>query len=262
MPNPSSVLSKLGLSDSEVELYQALHAFGALTAKELVKLTHNKRPTVYYALHQLMERGLVHRGGAPGVERFQADPPEKLVAALDIRRRELESLEADIKAIIPALIKSKTPHEGVPAVSFYEGDAAMKQAILETLYCRSGHIDSIAPSDNFFWQIGQTFSGSYIKERVARKISTRNLWEKTLEPEIMLRSYEGLSEVRILPKSMHGKFLTTVFLFDDKVMYISSRKSGYVLVVKSKEHYELMRATYEALWEASTRVTAGGRRAA
>lgn len=249
---PHILLKKLGLSESEIQLYLTLVSYGALTAGDLIKITAAKRPTVYYALRQLQEHGLVHRTGTPGTERFQAESPEKLLNLVTFRERELQELGKELQIIIPLLATAHRPYEGIPGVSFYEGETAMKQAITETLYCRSRHIDSLAPSDNFFWQVGQNFSANYIQERIARKITTRNLWEMPLEPKIMLHSYAGLSEVRILPKAMHGRFRTTMFLYDDKVMYVSSLKSGYVLVVRSKEHYETMKALYDGLWEHST----------
>lgn len=252
MDSPSAVLKKLGLSDSEVGIYLALTESGALTAAELVKITRGKRPTVYYALRQLIDRGLCHKAGGRGVERFQAEHPKALRRVLDEREKEHAQLGRDIDAVIPAIVKKGGAGvEGMPAVSFYEGEAAMRQAIMETLYCRSRHIDSLAPADNFFWQSGKAFGAEYVRERVARKITTRNLWERPLDPETMRAQYAAVSKVRILPKGMHGRFRTTVFAYDDSVLYISSRKNGYALLVRSKEHVELVRAMYDALWEVS-----------
>jgi len=248
METPKNILKQLGLSEAEIKIYLALTARGALTASELTKAAHLKRPTAYYALRSLREHGLIKAGNAAGVERFQAEPPQHLEAMVAVREKELSALAEEVRGIIPELLKHKAIDSGLPAVSFYEGEEAMKQAIMETVYCRGRHIDSIAPSDNFFWQVGQAFSAGYIAERVARKITTRNLWEKPLEPRIMTRSYEGISQVKILPKEMIGKFRSTVFLYDDTVMYISSKDNGYVLVVKSAEHYEMMKAIYETLW--------------
>jgi len=254
MENSQNVLKELGLSDAEIKIYLALNARGALTASELTKAAHLKRPTAYYALRSLKERGLIKAGNAPGVERFQAEPPQHLEAVVAVREKELQNLAEEVRQVIPELAKGKTTETGLPAVSFYEGEDAMKQAVMETVYCRGRHIDSIAPSDNFFWQVGQKFSAGYINERVSRKITTRNLWEQPLTPEIMTRSYKGISQVRILPRQMIGKFKSTVFLYDDCVMYISSKGSGYVLVVKSIEHFQMMKAIYDTLWSVSKEV--------
>ena len=255
MKNLHEFLGKFGLSRSEASLYLAMLSHGALLASDLVKITGGKRPTVYYAVRQLLNRGLVHKVATHGAQRFQAEPPEKLLTMLQLKRDELETQIAEVASVLPELERGKVTHEGLPQVSFYEGESAMKQIVMETLYAKLRHIDSLAPKDNFFWQVGQTFSKKYIAERVARKITTRNLWEQPLKPDIMVQSYKGMSKVRILPESMHGRYRTTMFLFDDKVMYISSLKSGYVLLVQSKEHHELMSAMYNGLWQVSKEVS-------
>lgn len=245
--NPRTILSRLGLSESEVQLYLALVERGALTARELTTLTNAKRPTVYYALRQLMDRGLVTQGA----DRFQAAAPESLSTIVKMRQNELASLADEVIELIPALKKNSVAHEGAPAVTYFTGEEAMKRAIMDTLYCKSGQIDSIAPHDNFFWQVGQEFSANYVAERVGRRIKTRHLWEKELEPKILASSYKGLADVHLLPKEMVGHFRTTVFIYDQEVMYISSRDSGFVLIVKSREHFELMQAMFNTLWAVS-----------
>lgn len=251
MDTPKEFLANLGLSDSEIQLYLAMTSRGALRAAELVQITGGKRPTVYYALRQLLDRGLVRHLATQGAKRFQAEPPEKLLTLLDLRTEELRDLKERARDMLPRFAANKIAHEGLPSVNYFEGKQAMKQIVMETLYCKSKHIDTIAPKDNFFWQIGQTFSQRYINERVHRGITTRNLWEEPLKPELMLKSYKGLSEVRILPKIMYDKFRTTIFLYDDKVMYISSIENAYVLLVQSQEHHECLKAMYEGLWAAS-----------
>jgi len=255
--SPRHIIKQLGLSEAEIDIYLTLAQHGSLAIRDIMRLTKIKRPTAYYAIRQLSDKGLVNRSGTPGVERFQAGRPEQLQVLLKLRHRELEMLENKVKKIIPQLKQKKTPYEGIPAISFFEGETAMKQAISETLYCKDGHIDSIVPANNFFWQIDQSFSSKYIEERVMRKITTRNLWEVALRPEIMLESFKGLSEVRILPDAMHKQFKTTIFLFDNQTMYISSQKSGYVLVVRSQEHHDTMKAMFNGLWDSSKKITFG-----
>ena len=57
MQEPRKQLLDLGLSDSEVTVYLAMVS-GVRTARDLIKTTRLKRPTVYYALGCLERRGL------------------------------------------------------------------------------------------------------------------------------------------------------------------------------------------------------------
>lgn len=252
MQQPAAILAQLGLTDSEVKVYLAM-CRGLKTARDIIKATRQKRPTVYYALSKLEERGLVRKTGRGGEERFAVEPPERLKTIADRQKAEATKLEKEVAELIPSLA-TKTAGLEKPHVSFYEGVEAVKNVIMETLYCRDRHIDSIAPNDNFFWQVGQSFADAYVSERVARRIGTRNLWEAIREPKLIKKYYEGLSDIRILPAAMHGKFVTTIFLFDDKALYISSLKNAYALLVTSKEHHDTMQALFDGLWSASKAV--------
>ena len=251
MKRPQELLKEIGLSQAESELYLAMLSHGALLPTELMRLTGGKRPTVYYALRQLVARGLAHRVPAHGVQRFQADPPERLLALLELRVGEVRALAKDVEACLPELKQQAVPQDGLPAVSFYQGEEAMKQIILETLYARRREIDILAPAENFFWQVGQAFSADYIAERTRRGIKTRHLWEEGPKPQVPAQFAAGLAEARLLPAVMRGKYRSMVLLYDDKVMTVSSLKSGYVLLVQSKEHRELMGAVFDGLWEGS-----------
>ncbi len=254
MSDHRSLLLKLGLSETEATIYITLLAYGALTAQETLLRIGGKRPTVYYALRQLVSRGLVSNVASHGSHRFQAAPPSALVSLVGMKRQELESLGDELTHELPHFqIANGTSLK--PIITFVEGVAAMKQAVMDTLYIRSRHIDILTPKDNFFWQVGQPFAQSYIDERVQRKITTRNLWEESLKPELLTRSYQGLSTIRILPKAMHGTFASTVFIFDQTVMYISSIKAANILRVDSEEHASLMRSMFEGIWLSSTELT-------
>ena len=77
MQEPRKNLLALGLSDSEVTVYLAMVS-GARTARDLVKITGLKRPTVYYALSCLEKRGLTSKTGMTGDKSFSLEPIEKL----------------------------------------------------------------------------------------------------------------------------------------------------------------------------------------
>ena len=248
---PKKVLSELGLTDAEIAVYLAM-VRGTHSVRDIMKTTRQKRPTVYYAISKLLERGLVRQTGLGPRERWQPEPPERLKTIAAQKIKEMRSLEEAVNALVPGLSAKTEALEKRPHVAFYEGVEAVKNVIMETLYCRERHIDSIAPKENFFWHVGDDFALGYVAERARRRIKTRNLWEAPIDVKRQRKEhYEGLSEIRILPAVMHGKFVTTIFLYDDKTLYISSLKNAYALLVTSQEHHDAMRALFDGLWAGS-----------
>lgn len=250
MNEPRKHLMDLGLSDSEVTVYLAMVS-GVRTARDLVKVTRLKRPTVYYALGCLEKRGLTSKTGLAGDKSFSLEPVEKLAIIAKEKALEFSQLQQNIDEMIPALAVTSAPAHQKPTVAFYEGVDAVKNAIMEMLYCKSKRINSVVPKQNFFWQIGQNFVELFIEERVQRNIKTKNLWEAPINKGLIKQYYEGLSQVRIVPEIMHGKFLTTIFLYDNKTLYVSSKNNGYCVLITSKEHTDTMQAWFDGLWSMS-----------
>lgn len=251
MQEPRKYLLDLGLSDSEVTVYLAMVS-GARTARDLVKVTQMKRPTVYYALGCLEKRGLTSKTGKVGDKSFSLEPIGKLAIIAKEKALETDKLQNHIAELIPTLEKTASPANKKPTVAFYEGTDAVKNTIMDMLYCKKKQINSLVPNDNFFWQIGQDFVELFIEERIRRNIKTKNLWEASIQKKLIQSYYEGLSQIKIIPEVMHGKFQTSIFLYDDKTLYVSSKNNSYCILITSQEHADTLQAWFDGLWSAST----------
>lgn len=249
MQEPRKILKKLGLSESEITVYLSLAA-GRRSPRDIIKDTGEKRPTVYYALNSLTRRGLVSKSGKESEQKIVLEPLHKLEHLVDEKKHELDTLTADIQ-ILKTALETAAPSHDRPTVSFFEGVEAVKNAMMDTLYCRSKLICSVVPKENFAWQVGSEFVERYVGSRIERKIQTRNLWEQRVDPKIYQNYYKGKSDIRILPDVMHGTFQTIVYLYDDKTLYVSSRANAYCVLITSKEHHDTMMAWFEGLWGAS-----------
>jgi hypothetical protein len=199
----------------------------------------------------LEKRGLTSKTGLAGDKSFTLEPIEKLAVIAKEKALEFSKLQNHIDEMIPALVATSSPTNQKPTVAFYEGVDAVKNAIMEMLYCKTKRINSVVPKENFFWQIGQDFVELFIEERVKRTIKTKNLWEAPVNKALIKQYYDGYSQVKILPEIMHGKFQTTIFLYDDKTLYVSSKKNSYCVLITSKEHTDTMQAWFDGLWSIS-----------
>lgn len=241
-------LAQLGLSEAEIDVYLVM-VKGALAARDIVQVTGRSRPTVYYALTSLERRGFISKTGLEDDKRFRIEPLKRLKTVIDSKKAELDKLSNQADEFIDQF-KHTAPGDHKPQISFYEGVTAVKNIIMETVYCRSKHIDSLVPTNNFFWQLGPDFVLHYVEQRKKMKVNTKNLWGTTIDPAQIVKYYD-LAEIRMLPNGVGDSFESTIFMYDNSVLYISSLSSGYALLVKSGEHYRLMQTMYKNMWQSS-----------
>jgi sugar-specific transcriptional regulator TrmB len=249
MIEPRSLLAKLGLSDAEADVYLAM-LNGAQSARDIINATNRARPTVYYSLTALERRGLLSKTGLEDAQRFRVEPLKRLVTMVDEQQAEVAAAKEGIEQFITQF-DQRRKGDDKPNVSFYEGSAAVRNVIMESIYTHSRRIDSLIPAENFFWQLGPEFVTKYVEARWKLSVKTRHLWATKVDKSTIDKYYEHAA-IRMLPDKLGSRFKTSVFMYDDNVLYVSSLASGYALVVHSAEHFELMQMLYEGLWAQST----------
>lgn len=245
MIEPRALLAQLDLQESEIDVYTAMLG-GALSARDIIKVTNRSRPTVYYALSALERRGLLSKTGLDENNLYRVEPLNRLLSIVQAKQDALQSTSDDLKQFITQY-STPTPGDSKPHVAFYEGTNAIKSIIMETVYCHGRSIDTIVPTRNFFSQLDPSFVQQYIEMRHSLGIKTRNLWAEPLD-QVIIDQFYNRAEIRTMSDGLGDRFRSTVFMYDDVVLYISSLASGYALVVRSAEHRELMRALYGVIW--------------
>lgn len=248
--NPYSILARLGLTEAEIQVYLTMNS-GAETVREIIQTTGQKRPTVYYVLGRLTELGLASKVERGRGVAYKVESPRALEVLAQQQLDTSRATKLAVVDLIPVLQKKTKRQSDKPHVAFFQGRQAVQNVIQESLYCKSKVIHSLAPHSNYFWHVGKSFVEKYVQERFERKIKTFNLWEEPIDPKIYRSYYQNISQVRILPSSMKEKFSTTIFLYDDTALFISSLENNYCLLVRSEEFYATHKALFEGLWAIS-----------
>lgn len=238
------ILKEIGLSPAEVLVYVAL-LDGSQSTQEIMKITNEKRPTVYYSLNSLDKRGLVSKTGKEYGNKFQVEPIDKLVELVNKNIRKQNELLGRTEKLKAIYADSKTNNKAM--VSYFDTFEAIKSAVFFSLYGKGKTIRTIVPADNFFHEMGADFVKEYVKEKNKRGIKTKALWEDIPNKKI-INEYYSDAEIKQLPIDMHNSFTTTVFIYDDKTLYISPKKEHYAVLIQSKEHSKMMNAMFENIW--------------
>jgi sugar-specific transcriptional regulator TrmB len=242
-----TILEKVGLPRAEAEVYVAL-LDGAESAAEVIKVTGEKRPTVYYSLNSLMKRGLVSKTGKEYGNTFQIEPLEKLEEIVGRSIREQETLLTETKKLREFYPKNKKAAKTL--ISYFDTFEAIKSAIFFSLYAKEKTIRSIVPGNHFFLEVGLPFIEEYVSEKKKRNIKTVALWEDIPKKSVLKEFYQD-STIKQLPIQMHNSFETTIFMYDDKTLYISPKKEQHAVLIQSDAHAKMMRTMFDQLWQYS-----------
>jgi HTH-type transcriptional regulator, sugar sensing transcriptional regulator len=237
-------LTALGLDEKEQRFYLATLQLGPAPVTAIAAKARVSRTNGYDLLARLERRGLVTQVDASPVRHVAAEDPSVLIAHWERTRSVLDELVPELKSLFNAT-------ELKPRVRFYEGADGIWKAFWETLECRSGTLLGILSMSELAEVPGIEATATYIAERVRRGIGLRVLRSRGRETEDIWPSSElELRELRYAPASVDLGM--TMYVHDDKVTYLSSKRENYALVIESRELAALNRALFEGLWMVSS----------
>ncbi len=239
-----NLLEEIGLSAAETSVYISL-LDGAELVSEIIKQTGEKRPTVYYSLNSLEKRGLVSKTGKEYGNKFQINSLQQLEVIVQDNVREQEVLLDKTKKLISYYPKNTKQSKSL--VSYFESFESIKQVIFSSLYAKEKRVRSIVPTQNYFHEIGGEFVLEYVKEKQKRKLETIALWED-IPNKLTLSNYYDGADIRQLPIDMHNSFDTTIFVFDNKTLYVSPKREQYAVLIQSEAHSKMMKTMFDNIW--------------
>lgn len=115
-------LLKIGLNQTEIDIYLTLLEYNRLTPANLGKITNINRSTVYAACLELIKKGLIEEDLSGKTKSYTVLSPQRLKDYLGKRLREIRADEMVVERIIPEL--EQIPRSGnysIPKVQVVNG---------------------------------------------------------------------------------------------------------------------------------------------
>ena len=238
------ILKKLGLSDKEVIIYLGLLEYGASSVRTLSEAVKLNRGTVYDILKKLKELGLVSYYRHKTKQKFVAEEPDKLMALLARRERQINKIKVDLDDLIPKL-KSIQDKDGLgPTSKYFEGKTGIRVVLEDVLRSVSGSKTKeyyIYSATNASEDIYSAYP-SFTKDRIKMKIKVK---------AISLAkggSTSGLDERRWLGTCEDSA--TFCLTYSGKLAYISRDNKGKPVgvIIENKMIYETQKIIFLNLW--------------
>lgn len=235
-------LKEFGLSENEINIYIELLKTGTTTANRISKLTGIKRSTTYDNLHLLGNKGLVSSIVKEKVNYFEAIDPKKIMRLMDEKKEKLGKVVKELSS----LREVKREESGA---SFFEG----KKGIITIL-------NDILDEKSELWFYGSRkeaqaalnkYPDNFVLKRAELGIKLRAVMaEEDREDKSMKnKKVYVLSTIRFL-KTLN-KIPTNVFIYGNKVAFMTSGNNLSGTIIKNKEVVKQQKIIFENLWKIS-----------
>jgi sugar-specific transcriptional regulator TrmB len=231
----TSILKRIGLTETEIKVYLGLLSLGASSAGKIVEETGIYRKNLYDSLNKLTEKGLVTFVIENKIKIFQAKKPDNLIRYLDEKKAELIE-------IIPEL-NSKINSSNVEIESeIYRGLEGIKTILKECLNYKeilfigaTGNVEDRLP---YFWP-------QYNKKRIKMK----SKWKLLLVNEAKNRplTKSALYEYKVLPKILSGP--NVIYIYGDYVANVLWLEKPIAFVTKHKALANNYKKYFDFLWK-------------
>ncbi|HOX41538.1 MAG TPA: hypothetical protein PK263_05090, partial [bacterium] len=200
-----------------------------------------------------------------GKKYFAVEQPHKLLDLLEteeeIVKRNLNQLidrKKRIRQIMPELV-SMASTGSRPKVRFFEGKEGVVSAFEDTLKQPAGSEILMYSTTRGFYSEVPSYLDSYLKKRVAKKISVRLILpDDPLSVEYAKKDKEQLRQTRLVPAAKFP-FTNEIDIYGNKLAIVSLEQEWLAVIIESESIAKTQRMIFELAWDGA-KVNASGLR--
>ena len=246
MLNPAFVraLEQIGLDGNRARFYLAALEFGEGSIAAVAQRAGIGRTNAYEVVERLVAEGLISRVQRGTRVIVQAQDPFVILRRAEERRR--------IAAELVPQMRAMHRHIGAkPHVRYFEGVEGITEALYDTLSCRSGELRGILAMAKLLETPGMEVMDRYIGERIKAGLGLKVIRSKLHETDrIWPTSRAENRQLRYAPEAL--ALGMTMYIYDDKVACISSRREHYAVCIESAEFAAFQSTLFEGMWQISS----------
>jgi sugar-specific transcriptional regulator TrmB len=244
-------LKNLDLSEKEALVYLASLELGSSTIQEIARKSQISRSTTYEVIESLMKKGLMSAltNLTKGKKKyFSAEGPERLMALIDIKEREIEKRKKELKAILPELKELSRLSRERPKIRFYEGKQGIRRIQEDILRTKNlGSIEEFVPLDDAY-QLFQAHPRDH-RHGMGKKIKVPERMIYTSKKGAILPPKESPIDRCFIPVEKFP-FHTEITIYANKVALVSFGRKLTGVVLESEDIANTLRCMFDLLWKA------------
>ena len=232
------VLSKIGMSEKEAQLYLACLELGSSTVLRISRKTGISRGSCYDLLESMLERGLVSQLHSEKHIMFTAVDPEALLKKTEENMRHFELALPELKGLFHQRSR--------PRVRYFEGIEGIKRVYRDTLtatteilnYANSKEIRSLWPN----------YDLEYVAERSKKEIFLRGIAPDDEFGQVVQKEDTFYFRETRLLSARDFHFTNEINIYDNKVAITSFHNDLIGILIESDEIADTQRDIFKMAW--------------
>lgn len=239
-------LLQLNLTEKEAFTYLNLLEKGASSVQDISRNTGVNRVSIYAAIDQLKNKGLVSESKKGKKKLYVAESPESLKNIVDERKEELAKKEKTLDDyLIPVLKAIDISQENKPVIKFFEGLAGIYK-IYDDYILKSSEVLGCGSYDSVMKVSSWEAERKYIKALEKNKVFFRGILEDTEMNHKFDQISKGVMHNKFLPEGT--KVTADVLVFGPNVALISYEKKSATLI-EDDSIAKSIKLYLEFMWE-------------
>ncbi len=183
----TSILSEMGLTQKEIDVYLTLISLKSATISELINKAKVSRQSVYEIIQKLLDKGLISFVTKDGKKQYVATNPERL---RDIQKEKLELLDK----LLPELVSKYKENKEEMNVEVFVGKEGMKTITNNIL--KVGKPIYVLSNDARIFELLRYYMPQFMQKRAKSGIGMHAIYSEAARQ----KKIEGeLLEVRYVP---------------------------------------------------------------
>lgn len=241
------ILTALGLSEKEIQIYKAALESGAETVQKIAQRASVTRTGAYSLIRSLIKRGLMSSNVRDKKTYFSAESPENLFRILEEKRKEIQHSSIDLKKIMPQLRTIYETTSDRPRVRVFEGKDGLKTMTNDLLKSKFASLEEFTSLDELYAIIPPRPDDhrQKIKQKF-KKVPSKVIYTSKEGP--ILKGENGVKERQFISKEKYP-FTGSVNIYGNKVSLTSHKKTITGVIVDNKEIADTLRALFDLAWK-------------
>lgn len=246
--NLDKILKLLNISVSARRVYIEILQSGEVTPSSIARSLSMARPSVYDQLKILKDKALIVEKEIDSKTYYLVNDVKDIIGMLDKNIKTNQEALTNFKKLLPTITKKE---EVSPKIKFFYSKESIQRCISNFLYAKNRQVYSLWPYSEMLDIFNKELLEDINSERVSKNIKLKVIWpSKASSLKTHIWSNADTDLIRKYAPS-GSDFKMGYIIYDDKVVFVSSKTESYAFVIESREFANLQLMQFNNLWEAS-----------